>query len=267
METMQLPVTPPDTPRPTAVPLTTLVPVYNEAGSIATVLRECHDAVIRRWGGQFLVCEDGSTDGTPELLAKLAPELRLTVHSGPSRKGYARAVRDGLALTDTPWVFFTDSDGQYDPLDFGRLESAIADCDMVIGRKVQRQERFYRVLLSYGFHFLARAFTDVPLKDMDCGFRLIRREVIESVLPDVRSLPYSFWAEFSIVAYRRGFRIREVPISHRARLVGSSSIYRWNKLPRILMAQALGLLRLGSRMNQESKSPDLGRLSGLAKRS
>ena len=230
--------------------LTTLLPVYNEAGSIASTLREFHDTVIRRWGGTFLVCEDGSTDETPLVLSRLAQELNLTVHSGPLRKGYAGAVRNGLELADSPLVFFTDSDGQYDPNDFDSLWSAIGGCDMVIGRKVRRQERFYRSLLSRGFHILAKAFTGVQLQDMDCGFRLIRRDVIDSVLPEVESLKYSFWAEFSMIAVRKGFRVVEVPVSHRTRVNGGSSIYTWNRLPIILLLQVLGLIRLARRLNR-----------------
>lgn len=232
-------------------PLTTLIPVYNEAESIASVLREFHDEILPKWGGTLLVCEDGSTDGSPELLRRLAPELELSLVSGPVRKGYSRAVRDGLSLTETPFVFFSDSDGQYDPKDFAALVTALGQNDLVIGQKVRREEPFYRTVLSRGFHALAKALTGVPLRDMDCGFRILRQDVIEEVLPEVRSLPYSFWAEFSILAYRRGFRIAEVPVSHRARLQGGSSIYTWNRLPRIIAAQVLGLLRLARRLKHD----------------
>jgi glycosyltransferase involved in cell wall biosynthesis len=235
---------------PTAA-LTVLLPVHNEANSIEPVLRELNHRVAQPYGARFLVCEDGSTDGTSNLLARLAPEMGFALESHPDRRGYADAVRNGLNLTKSPFVFFTDSDGQYDPADFDVLWKEIASCDMAIGRKLDRRESYYRTLLSGGFHLLIKAFAGVPLQDMDCGFRLIRKEVIEAVLPDVQSLPYSFWAEFSILAYRRGFRVQEVPVSHRPRLHGSSSIYAWNRIPRILIAQFLGLLRLARRLNRE----------------
>jgi dolichol-phosphate mannosyltransferase len=230
--------------------LTVLLPVYNEANSIEPVLRELRDQVAQPYHARFLVCEDGSTDGTPAVLTRLAPELGFALESHPGRRGYADAVRNGLGLANSPVVFFTDSDGQYDPADFARLWKEIGTQDMVIGRKVERGESFYRIVLSRGFHILIKAFTGVPLEDMDCGFRLIRKDVITAVLPEVRSLHYSFWAEFSILAYRRGFRILEVPVSHRARLQGGSSIYTWNRLPRILILQVLGLLRLARRLNR-----------------
>lgn len=234
--------------------LTILLPVHNEARSIGEVLQDFHDEVVQPMDAELLVCEDGSADGSKEVLQNLAQTLRMRLVIGDSRKGYADAVRDGLRQVESPLVFFTDSDGQYDPKDFWKLWNQLDGNDMVIGRKVKRSEATYRTVLSRGFHILAKTFTNVPLQDMDCGFRLIRREVIEKVLPDVDSLRYSFWAEFSILAYHRGFRILEVPVSHRPRINGSTSIYSWKKLPRILWVQAIGLLQLARRLARQPKS-------------
>ena len=235
--------------------LTVFLPVYNEAGSISDVLRSFYAEVARPLGAELLVCEDGSSDGTPQVLEQLSKEIPMRLVTGRERKGYGGAMRDGLRLVQTPYVFIADSDGQYEPSEFWKIWNAADSYDMVIGRKVRRQERFYRALLSRGFHVLIKALTGVPLQDMDCGFRLIRREMIPKVLPEVRSLRYSFLAEFSIVAFRRGFRILEVPVVHRARINGTTSIYSWNRLPWIIAYQLAGLLRLARRLNQGGLAP------------
>ena len=229
--------------------LTVFLPVYNEAGSISGVLRGFYAEVVRPLGAQLLVCEDGSTDGSPEVLQRVSDEIPMRLVTSRDRKGYGGAMRDGLKLAETPLVFIADSDGQYEPSEFWKIWNAADSYDMIIGRKVRRQEKFYRALLSRGFHILIKALTNVPLKDMDCGFRLVRRDVIAKVLPDVRSLSYSFLAEFSILAYRKGFRILEVPVDHSARISGSTSIYSWNRLPWIVARQLVGLLRLARRLN------------------
>ncbi len=236
-------------------PVTVLLPVYNEADTISQVLSEFDSAVVRPIGAELLVCEDGSTDGSAQVLRDLGARLQMRVVSCPDRKGYARAAHDGLAQVQTPWVFFADSDGQYDPADLWKIWAARESHDMVIGRKVERQERYYRIFLSKGFHLLAKAFTTIPLQDIDCGFRLIRRDALERVLPEVRSLHYSFWAEFTIIAYRKGLHIVEVPVGHRPSLRGGTSIYSWNRLPRILVSQVLGLLRLARRLNRARSPP------------
>ncbi len=234
--------------------LTVFLPVHNEADTIESVLNDFHAQVVAPTGADLLVCEDGSTDGTDEVLERLAARYPMRLQTSRGRKGYADAVRDGLRSVVTQWVFFTDSDGQYYPEDFWKLAAHAKDYDMVIGRKVNRDEPFHRILLSRGFHVLAKALTGVPLQDMDCGFRILRREAIDRILPKVGSLPYSFWAEFSILAYRSGLRIMEVPVSHRSRLNGTTTIYRWERLPAIVGRQFLGLAALSRRIRRSERA-------------
>lgn len=254
---------PPDT---SPAPVTIFMPVYNEADCIANVLHEVTETVVQPLNADLLVCEDGSTDGTEVVLRRLSEELPMRLFTSRARKGFAVAVRDGLKLAQTEYVFFADSDGQYDPRDFWKLWAARDSFDLVIGRKTYREEKFYRALLSRGFHVLAKALTGVPLQDMDCGFRLIRRQVVQAVLPEVGSLNYSFNAEFAILSYRKGFRVLEVPISHRPSMQEHTSIYTWNKMPKIILSQVLGLLSLASRLNRmpngvrASSDPDAARL-------
>ncbi len=234
--------------------LTVFLPVYNEAEVIEPVIDAFYSQVILPTGARLLVCEDGSRDGTAAVLERLASKYPMDLRTGPARKGYADAVRDGLREVDTPFVFFTDSDGQYYPEDFWKLVPYAKDYDMVIGRKMNRDEPWHRILLSRGFHILAKTLTSVPLQDMDCGFRVLRRETIQRILPDVRSLPYSFWAEFSILSYRRGLRILEVPVSHRSRPSGTTTIYRLERLPAIVARQFLGLVALSRRLRREGRT-------------
>jgi len=233
--------------------LTVFLPVHNEAETIREVLDVVYREVVVPTGAELLVCEDGSTDGTDEVLGELAKTYPMRLLAGGSRKGYADAVREGLQQIRTPLTFFADSDGQYDPRDFWRLWPHAAEYDIVVGHKVVRDEPLHRILLSRGFHVLAKMTTEVPLKDMDCGFRLVRREVVEAVLPEATTLQYSFWAEFTMIAYRKGFRILEVPITHRSRPRGTTSIYTVDRLPGIMRHQFVGLLTLGMRLRDAQR--------------
>jgi len=224
--------------------LTVFLPVHNEAETIERVVKAFHDQVVSRTSARLFICEDGSTDGTGKVLDRLAQEYPMRLARGDARKGYAHAVSDGLRSVDTPLVFFADSDGQYYPEDFWKLYPHAEDYDMVIGRKVNRVEPLHRIILARGFHVLAKALIGVPLTDMDCGFRILRRELVDAILPEVGALPYSFWAEFTILAWRRGYRILEVPVSHRNRLAGVTTIYKPKDLPNIVLQEIRGLLRL-----------------------
>jgi len=221
-----------------------LLPVYNEEEIISNILTAYYNEICRKVSGVLVVAEDGSTDGTKEILASLQNELPLVLHSDPRRKGYAKAAIDALKSCNSDWVFFSDSDGQYSPADFWKLWRQREGFDMVIGRKVCRGERAHRIVLSKGFHMMMNGLFGLNLHDADCGFRLIRRDVIRSVIDKVRFLDYSFWAEFTIRASLDGFRIREVPISHGSRTNGDTHIYKLSKMAMIIPKQLKGLAYL-----------------------
>ena len=221
-----------------------LLPVYNEVKVVSNILRDYHEKICKKLPAQLIVAEDGSTDGTKELLSSLRNELPIIVHSYPERKGYAKAAIDALKSCNSDWVFFSDSDGQYYPVDFWKLWKYHDDFDMIIGRKVHRNERAHRIILAKGFHKLVNWTFGLNLHDADCGFRLIRKEVIRSVIDKIRFLDYSFWAEFSIRTCLEGFKICEVPINHGSRLYGNTQIYKPSKIAAIVIKQFEGLARL-----------------------
>lgn len=224
--------------------ISVVLPAYNEAEIISDVVRAYYDEICRKLPTVLVVAEDGSTDGTKEVLTSLKREFPLVLLSDHNRKGYARGVGDALRSCGGDWVFFSDSDGQYFPSDFWRLWENRDDFDMIIGRKMRRSEGLHRTVLAGGFHKLVNGLFGLDLHDADCGFRLIRREVIRAVLDEVRFLKYSFWAEFTIRACLKGFRVCEVPISHGSRAHGDTHIYKPSKIPVIVLKQLSGLARL-----------------------
>ena len=221
-----------------------LLPVHNEAEVILDILKTYYNEICRKVSATLVVAEDGSTDGTKEILASLESELPIVLLSNPNRKGYGNAAADALKSCRSDWVFFSDSDGQYSPADFWKLWNLRNDSDMVIGCKVRRSERVHRIVLAGGFHKILNGMFGLNLHDADCGFRLIRKEVIRSVIDKVKFLDYSFWAEFTIRACLKGFRIREVPINHSNRTHGDTHIYKLSKIAVIILKQLRGLVRL-----------------------
>jgi glycosyltransferase involved in cell wall biosynthesis len=224
--------------------LDVLMPVYNEAESIRSVILDFYNEIAQKLPITMKVAEDGSDDGTREILLSLKKELPISLFSDPRRKGYAKAAGDALKKTDNEWVFFSDSDGQYFPSDFWQLWENRNGCDMIIGRKLQRCEGIYRTVLAKGFHGIANNMFGLELNDSDCGFRLINRKLIDSIVDEVKFLKYSFWAEFTIRACLKGFKVREVPIHHAVRNNGNTQIYKPSKIPLIVLKQLFGLSQL-----------------------
>ena len=221
-----------------------LLPAYNEAEIISDIVRAYHSEICGKLPAELVVAEDGSTDGTREILFSLRDELPIVVLSDHNRKGYAKGVKDALNSCGGDWVFFSDSDGQYSPSNFWNLWEHRDGYDMIIGRKLRRSEGIHRTILAKGFHGIANGLFGLGLHDADCGFRLIRRKVIRSVIDEVKFLRYSFWAEFTIRACLKGLRVCEVPINHASRTYGSTQIYKPSKIPMIVLKQLRGLARL-----------------------
>ena len=111
---------------------------YNEAGTIESTLRAFHDAMQPYGDSQLHVAEDGSTDGTREILERVTRELPVVLNLADHRRGYGGAAREGLLAAQGEWLLFVDSDGQYRPEDLPRLIEGAGDHDLVIGGKVHR---------------------------------------------------------------------------------------------------------------------------------
>lgn len=224
--------------------LSIVMPVYNEVDGIEQVVSSFYDEIVRKTNAEFIVAEDGSKDGTREKLFDLSRKIPLTLFSDKKRKGYATAAKDALKRASSEYVLFSDSDGQYQPSDFWRIWAQKDNADMIIGIKTSRAEGAHRLFLSRGFHFFARVLFGAKLRDIDSGFRLVRRSILLSILDRVDKLEYSFWGEFTLRAHENRLKIVEVPIHHSRREHGKTRIYGIGKLPLIVLKEIWGLLQL-----------------------
>ena len=113
-----------------------LLPAHNEGGTIQKTILEFYQEIGTKIPVEIIVCEDGSTDGTREALLELSKEIPMRLILGDKRKGYMRAVKDGLNVIDTDLVFFADSDGQHVASDFWKLYQVRDKYPVVSGYRV-----------------------------------------------------------------------------------------------------------------------------------
>lgn len=213
--------------------LEVLLPVYNEAASIEATISEIYEEISPLVPLRFIVCEDGSTDNTGEVLKRLSQSLPIKLVMGSERKGYSRAVIDGMGVLVAPYLLCLDSDAQCDPKDFEKFWASRDDCDVVLGWRVNRRDSMMRRAMSRAFYSLYELLFRVPVRDPSCPFMLARRNVIERLAPELGEMQQGFWWEFVARAHRRGFSIKELPINHRPRAAGETQVYRLRKLPGI----------------------------------
>jgi glycosyltransferase involved in cell wall biosynthesis len=200
------------------------MPAYNEAENIDAMVEDViqvMDTLADDY--EVIVVDDGSGDGTGEVVKSLAqqyPQVRLVQHE--VNQGYGAAVFSGLTSASKDLVFFTDSDRQFDLREIEKLLALIGEADLVVGYRTPRRDPFMRKLNGWGWSALVTLLFGYTARDIDCAFKLMRRQVIEHIKDKVASRGATFSAEFLVRARRAGFRIREVPIhGHRPRVAGS----------------------------------------------
>ncbi|HQO59166.1 MAG TPA: glycosyltransferase family 2 protein, partial [Candidatus Omnitrophota bacterium] len=154
------------------------------------------------------------------------------------------AFQDALSLARTPWVLFSDSDGQHDPEDIHKLLNGVPACDIISGCKTPRQDPIHRRVLSFAYNYLIGVLFGLWMKDIDSGFKLIRRDVIERVLPRLKYMKYCVMSEFILRAHLSGYKVREIPVRHYPRPAGGTSIFRPVRLPGIVWGLLGGLFKL-----------------------
>jgi glycosyltransferase involved in cell wall biosynthesis len=150
-----------------------------------------------------------------------------------------------LHAAESDIVGFVDSDGQCDPHDFSRLLAAIKGFDFVIGYRQPRRDRWIRLAMSRAFGVVYRLLFSVRLRDPSSPYCVMRRAALDKVLSgNIGILKQGFWWEFNARILAHGFRMTEVPVTHRGRMSGGTQIYRPFQVPKIAWQHLCGLLTL-----------------------
>jgi dolichol-phosphate mannosyltransferase len=211
-----------------------IVPTYNERENLPIIVPIVLEQDPRL---EVLVIDDGSPDGTGELADALAEaDKRVHVIHRAGKQGLGTAYRMGFGWAierGYDYVFEMDADGSHDPRHLPIFLTEIHDADLVIGcryfdhRVTVVNWPMTRLLLSYFANIYARVITGLPLWDSTGGFKCYRRAVLEAVpLERIQSNGYSFQIEMSFHAWRKGFRLKEIPITFTDRNLGESKMSR-----------------------------------------
>jgi glycosyltransferase involved in cell wall biosynthesis len=210
-------------PLPSGFKLSVVVPVYNEARWVPEVLRRVRAVPIPK---EIIIVDDGSTDGTRELLREVECDDDVRVLYQPANRGKGAALRAGFRLAGGDVVLVQDADLEYDPADYPRLLQPILDgrADVVFGsRFVGEQHRvlyFWHMVANRVLTTLSNMFTNLNLTDMETCYKAFRREVLEGL--ELRSDRFGFEPEFTAKVARRRpgrppWRVYEVPVSYAGR--------------------------------------------------
>jgi glycosyltransferase involved in cell wall biosynthesis len=201
--------------------LSVVIPAYNEEPNVAEALRRT-SAVCETLNRDYeiILVNDGSRDRTGEIakgmLGKI-PNLRV-VENNPNR-GYGGALKTGFYAAVMDLIVFEPSDNQFDFNQVHQMLDQISNADIVTGYRANDADPFMRRVNRYGWNFLVRLFFGNMTRDVDCGFKLFRREILQHVT--LNSDGAMVDTELLAGAKARGYRIVDVPLKHLPRTAGS----------------------------------------------
>ena len=208
-----------------------VIPTYNERVNIPLIVPQILKQDPRL---EVLVVDDNSPDGTGQLADEMsAADPRIHVLQRPGKEGLGRAYLAGFrwALERSyDFIFEMDADFSHDPKFLVDFLRAIENADLVIGSRYRTGVNVInwpisRLLLSLGANQYAMWVTGLPVMDSTGGFKCFRREVLEAIdLDRVRSNGYSFQIEMTFRAWKKGFRVAEIPIVFTDRVEGQSKM-------------------------------------------
>jgi len=206
-------------------------PAYNDGGTIASLVIRAVQVASRLTGDfEVIVVNDGSSDATPEIadeLARTYPQVRVIHH--PRNRGYGGALRSGFAAATKDLIAYTDGDGQYDPAELEVLWNRLTpDADMVTGWKIARSDPWHRIVIGRVYHLTVKFLFRLRVKDVDCDFRLMRREIFDRV--KLERDTGVICLEMMRKIQDAGFRVVEVPVHHYHRAHGRSQFFNFRRV-------------------------------------
>lgn len=211
--------------------LSVVIPVYNEVDTVEQVIEHVRSIPLNL---EIIVVDDGSTDGTVEILKGLENDPGLRIFFSEVNQGKGAALKIGFEKATGAAVIVQDADLEYDPGDYLKLLQPIVDgqADVVFGSRFAGERHrvlyFWHYLGNRFLTLLSNAFTNLNLTDMETGYKLFRREVIQQIAPTLQESRFGIEPELTAkVARLQGVRIFELPISYSGRTYQEGKKITW----------------------------------------
>lgn len=222
--------------------LSVFFPLFNEEGSIKNSVEKAIRVLdTLKIEYEILLINDGSSDRTGQIAEELSSKnSKIKVIHHPKNLGYGEALKSGFYNARYDTIVYTDGDGQFDFSEIHKFLDKIQDYDLVIGYRIKRQDPFFRILFKKGWKLSLWAAFGLTLKDVDCGFKMIKRSVLEKIPHLESSRGAMINAELAIKAKKYGFKVTQVGVNHYPRLSGKPTGVNI----RVIIKSYLDLLKL-----------------------
>lgn len=229
--------------------LSVFFPCFNEEGSIETTVKKAIQVLNKlNLNYEIIIVNDGSTDKTAEVADNLSKQnSKVKVIHHPTNLGYGEALKSGFYNSKYEVIVYTDGDGQFDFSEVTKFLEKIGTHDLIIGYRIKRKDPFFRILFKQGWKVTLWTMFGLTLKDVDCGFKMIKKEILENIAHLESQRGAMINAELAIKVKKKGFRVGEVGVNHFPRLSGKPT----GANIKVILSSYLDLLRLWWKLKDE----------------
>ena len=223
-------------------------PVYNDWGTISGMVLLVN-SVLQKMALDYeiILVDDGSGELTKKVLKELPGKInKLRIITHPKNKGYGAALKTGIYSSKFELIFYTDGDAQYNPRELELLINRFGDdIDIVNGYKISRSDPVYRKIIGRLYHHITRSIFRIPIRDIDCDFRLMRKKIFEDITLEYNS--GVICVEMIAKISRKGYKFGEVPVHHYYRVSGKSQFFNFRRIFRVV----LDVIKLWARLRKK----------------
>lgn len=205
--------------------LSVFFPIYNEERNILVAVEKAIKVLktldLKKY--EIILVDDGSKDKSPEVIDNLAKKYDFIKAVHQPNGGYGCALRTGFANAKYDWIVYTDIDGQFD---FGEVTKFLEQAnraDIIYAYKIKRSDPFFRILAAAGWAFSLFLILGLRIKDVDTGFKMVNKKVLEVIPPLESTRGGMINAELVMKARKAGFKFAQVSVNHYRRLYGKPS--------------------------------------------
>ena len=209
--------------------LSVVMPVYNEQEIIEEVVRGIYGKIVSKIpDSEFIIVNDCSTDSTLSILKKLGRELgKIRVITPKKNGGHGKAIRLGFLNAKKDWVFHIDSDNEYEPAEYWKLDELKGKYDIILGYRKQRKDPLNRLITTRLARLVNFLLFGSLIKDTNSAFKLMNRKALHHIISVLPNDAFAYSILTSIMGRHLGYRITEIPVTHFGRKAGKHHYIGW----------------------------------------
>lgn len=223
---------------------------YNEASTIEKDLLNIIDHTNEIDCLQNItIVEDGSDDGTSELLKNLSKSLPIKLNQSTTRRGYSKALIDGINSSSADFIFFSDLGGKFDWKDIIKLTNELPRYEFILGVRTNRDDQLYRRLLTKGYSLYFKYFYKVNCSDPDSGFRIYKKSLLTEIFKDKIYNKHLLNSEFTIKCLARNINYKEISINYMQRK-GTSRGLPIKIIPKVIYSTIINSFKIRKQLKK-----------------